>query len=373
MFDYQRVNHSTKTHQTCAPVHPRLGSKHRALGASSKGGNGSMARQCAPLTAMQSMYDWAQHIVQASARCFSFEDPDKHVMWETLVPKYCPSTVQSLETRRENFALALTGQLSVFFCRFLSGHFGSSSVGLLVFVVGNNARCSLQPSELTCYIALACGAGTLDILDLVQQVVAGTIAVHLPFADHLALNLQAFGLLIAPICEFAGSHMAWGCYLTPAMLFEGPEVRSMVMDPRTYPQMMSTYHRQMFHSLPMRMPPGSGGDPMRTRMPPVEAGWGDQVASMIPMAWPGWQDVQAYMPFAGGYQVDALASSSQEQPHGRQRDIPCLNGNGTKCEIFYRKPCFITGGLHEAPQQRGRGLRGVWRNDPGGTRALWHR
>ena len=39
--------------------------------------------------------------------------------------------------------------------------------------------------------------------------------------------------------------------------------------------MMSTYHRQMFHSLPMRMPAaasGPGADPMRTRMPPVEAG-----------------------------------------------------------------------------------------------------
>lgn len=300
-----------------------------------------MARQCAQFTAMQTMYDWAQHIVQASARCFSFEDPDKHVMWETLVPKYCPSTVQSLETRRENFALSLAGQLSVFFCRFLSGHFGSSSVGLLVFVVGNNARCSLQPSELTCYIALACGAGTLDILDLLQQVVAGTIAVHLPFADHLALNLQAFGLLMAPICEFAGSHMAWGCYLTPAMLFEGPEVRSMVMDPRAYPQVMSTYQRQMFHSLPMRLPgPASGpsgpsapgGDPMRTRMPPVEAGWGDQVASMIPM-W-GWPDVQAYMPFAGGYQVDALASSSQEQPHASMKrrnsvDVACAECGNT--------------------------------------------
>ena len=42
-----------------------------------------------------------------------------------------------------------------------------------------------------------------------------------------------------------------------------------------YPQVMSTYHRQMFHSLPMRMPAaasGPGADPMRTRMPPVEAG-----------------------------------------------------------------------------------------------------
>eukprot|EP00490_Sorites_sp_Unknown_P013356 CAMPEP_0114669364 /NCGR_PEP_ID=MMETSP0191-20121206/37935_1 /TAXON_ID=126664 /ORGANISM="Sorites sp." /LENGTH=224 /DNA_ID=CAMNT_0001924835 /DNA_START=44 /DNA_END=714 /DNA_ORIENTATION=+ len=216
---------------------------------------------------MQSMYQWAQHIVRASARCFTSEDPDSHVFWETLVPRYCPSTVPALEARRENLAVALAGQLSVFFCRFLTGHWGSSGVGLMVFVVGNNARCSLQVSELTCYLALAGGAGALDVLDLLQHLVAGTIA----------------------------SQIAYGCYLSPSMLMESYDR----MDPRQS-QMMSLYafpQMHPFHSMPPR-PLVPGHDPMRTRMPPVEVGWGDQVASMIPGL--RWQDVQAYMPFAQG-------------------------------------------------------------------------
>jgi len=287
---------------------------------------------------MQTMYDWAQHIVRASARCFSSEDGDQNVVWETLVPRYCSSTVPALEARRENLAIALAGQLSVFFCRFLSGHWGASGVGLLVFVVGNNARCSLQVSELTCYLALAGGAGALDVLDLLQHLVAGTIAVHVPFADHLALNLQALGLLMAPCCEFYGGHIAYGCYLSPAMLFERDErmmmdPRQSMMDPRQS-QMMSlyAYPHAAYHSLPPRLP-----DPMRTRMPP-DAGWGDHVASMIP-GWPGWQDVQAYMPgwaAVGAYQnqVDALASSSQEQPHASLKrrnsvDVACAECGAT--------------------------------------------
>ena len=43
--------------------------------------------------------------------------------------------------------------------------------------------------------------------------VSGAIMVHLPFADNLALNLQALGLLLAPCSEFAGG--AWAQRLLP--------------------------------------------------------------------------------------------------------------------------------------------------------------
>ncbi|CAK9026543.1 unnamed protein product [Durusdinium trenchii] len=282
-----------------------------------------MARQCAqPVMALQSVFEWVQHVVKAGARCFSSQDEDQHVLWETLVPRYCSSTVPALELRRENLAIALAGQLSVFFCRFLTGHWGASGVGLLVFVVGNNARCSLQVSELTCYLALAGGAGMLDVLDLIQHVVTGAIMVHLPFVDHLALNLEAFSLLLAPCCELYGSQLAYGCYLSPSMLFERDDRLMMqsMMDPRQSMMFYPNPHR--FHSLPIRP-----SDPMRTRMPPTEgggAGW--DVASMIP-GWP-WPDVRAYMPdFGQAGQVDALASSSQDLPHAMKRrnavDVAC--------------------------------------------------
>eukprot|EP00913_Durusdinium_trenchii_P034138 g31951.t1 len=233
------------------------------------------------------------------------QDEDQHVLWETLVPRYCSSTVPALELRRENLAIALAGQLSVFFCRFLTGHWGASGVGLLVFVVGNNARCSLQVSELTCYLALAGGAGMLDVLDLIQHVVTGAIMVHLPFVDHLALNLEATKKTV--VGRGIRRHHRSGI------------PRSM-MDPRQSMMFYPNPHR--FHSLPIRP-----SDPMRTRMPPTEgggAGW--DVASMIP-GWP-WPDVRAYMPdFGQAGQVDALASSSQDLPHAMKRrnavDVAC--------------------------------------------------
>ena len=62
---------------------------------------------------------------------FDCASQDEHrVAWETLVPCYRPSTVPALELRRENFAIALAGQLCVILCRALTGHWGATGVGL---------------------------------------------------------------------------------------------------------------------------------------------------------------------------------------------------------------------------------------------------
>eukprot|EP00437_Effrenium_voratum_P023274 CAMPEP_0181398646 /NCGR_PEP_ID=MMETSP1110-20121109/1157_1 /TAXON_ID=174948 /ORGANISM="Symbiodinium sp., Strain CCMP421" /LENGTH=314 /DNA_ID=CAMNT_0023520621 /DNA_START=8 /DNA_END=949 /DNA_ORIENTATION=- len=258
-----------------------------------------MARHCSqPLTALQAALEWAQHLAQATSRCFNGEEDchDRRVVWDTLVPRYAPTIVPSLERRRENFAVALAGQLSVFLCRILTGHFGAGGVGLIIFVVGNNARCSLQVSELTCYVALSGFVGCLDVFDLLQHLASGQALLHLPIDLHLAENLQALSLWLAPCAVF----------MSPEMFFDA---QHQLADPRqSRAAQLMFLQQQHFNSMPPRI-----ADPMATRMPAE----GDvaSMASMMP-GWPGWQDVRAFIPGIGQeLRHDALASSSQDRPY----------------------------------------------------------
>ncbi|CAE7630370.1 DHRSX [Symbiodinium pilosum] len=272
-----------------------------------------MARVCSqPLSLLQSLAEWAQYVVQGTARCAGgggSEVSSSRVIWDALVPQYHPTTVASLEERRENLSLALMGQLSVFFCRLLTGHWGACGIGLIIFVVGNNARCSLQVSELTCYVALSGCAGGLDALDFLQRLLQGNyITLAFPFAQNLALNLEVFSVWMAPVAEILGARTAWGCYLNPSMLFETPCPQMMSMQsqygqPIFHPGQMAP---QLFRSMPSRPP-----DPMRTRMP--GGVWGD-MASMMP-GWPGAMDAERVVAFGSG-STDEQMQQTRVQIHG---------------------------------------------------------
>mmetsp|Transcript_11310 Transcript_11310/g.21301 ORF Transcript_11310/g.21301 Transcript_11310/m.21301 type:complete len:332 (+) Transcript_11310:35-1030(+) len=281
-----------------------------------------MPRACSqPWTAVQAIYEWAQYIVQGAARCASGPSNGDvgtgRVAWDALVPRYHPTTVASLEERRENLSLALMGQLSIVFCRLLTGHLGACGIGLIIFVVGNNARCSLQVSELTCYVALGGCAGTIDAFDLISHFLQGGhhLVLALPFADNLASNLEVFSLWMSPMAELMGARTAYGCYLNPSMLFEFEAPNPQMSLQSQYGQPI--FHAGHFAAAGFRSVPPRPSDPMRTRMPGV---WGD-VASMMP-GWPGMMDARSQPMGSGntegqfpGYDSEGYASSSRDRPH----------------------------------------------------------
>lgn len=143
---------------------------------------------------------------------------------DTCLPKYQPTTVEALEQQRGKLGMALLGQLTVVTFRLVTGHFSGGAVGLFIFVVGNNARCSLRTSLLTSYVVLGSVAGALDVLDLLKEILSfGTGFFALPFEAHLSQNLTAISLLMAPAAEFGGARSAWDSYLRPSMLFQDAE------------------------------------------------------------------------------------------------------------------------------------------------------
>mmetsp|Transcript_89714 Transcript_89714/g.262284 ORF Transcript_89714/g.262284 Transcript_89714/m.262284 type:complete len:299 (-) Transcript_89714:43-939(-) len=145
---------------------------------------------------------------------------------ETCMPRYQSTTVEALELQRSKLALALVGQLTVVTFRLLTGHVTGTAAGLFLFVVGNNARCSLRTSLVTSYVVLGSVSGVLDVFDLLREILSfGSGFLALPFDVHLSQNLSAISLVLAPVAEIGGAHCAWDCYLRPSMLFRDVSAR----------------------------------------------------------------------------------------------------------------------------------------------------
>lgn len=229
---------------------------------------------------------------RSSSNADDGEPSGLQLLWDACFPPYNATTVRTLEANRQAMALALAGQLTVVVCRVLTGHVGAGAVGLIVFIVGNNARCSLQASNLTSYVGLGFAVGSMDTVDLFQRLTnLGNVFFALPFETHMAQNLDAFALFLAPICEFAGARIAWDSYLSPSMLFEAqtsmnqPAFGPMATLPASaYYHHDRVFHPSFYHSLPSRFPmfDQQPYDPMRTRVP-VHDGWGTEMFG-------GWYD-----------------------------------------------------------------------------------
>lgn len=251
------------------------------------------SRGCpSPLVVGQQAMDWFSYLFGSKRSSNGDDGPGIREIIEACCPTYLPTTVAKLERNRQNLTLALAGQLSVVICRVLTGHLGGGVVGLIVFVVGNNARCSLQASNLTCYVALGFCAGAMDLFDLFQHFVGGSSIFALPFLDNMAQDLQALSLFTAPICEIGGARIAWDSYLSPAMLFEAGGSTSSHMPMASTANCFGSpiWMPQLHHASPYQsMPPmyGAGVNPMETRMP--ASGW--PMESMFA----GWPGIDAYM------------------------------------------------------------------------------
>eukprot|EP00933_Yihiella_yeosuensis_P069758 TRINITY_DN7668_c2_g2_i2.p1 TRINITY_DN7668_c2_g2~~TRINITY_DN7668_c2_g2_i2.p1 ORF type:complete len:399 (-),score=58.87 TRINITY_DN7668_c2_g2_i2:192-1388(-) len=137
-------------------------------------------------------------------------------------PPYRSTTVDSLESRRRILTLALFGQLSVVTCRLLTGQLGEATMGMLIFVIGNSARCTLRSSSLTVYCSIAGGCGTMDSFELLRHIsdITSAFLTSSLGPHHIYNTAQVAGWILAPLAEIGGANVAYHCHLTPDMLFE---------------------------------------------------------------------------------------------------------------------------------------------------------
>jgi len=135
------------------------------------------------------------------------------------MPRYMPTDIEELEERRTSLLLSLTGQFTVVLFRFMTGHWSSAVIGLVVFVVGNRARCSLQNTTLTSFVVLGFGTGLLDSVDLLHNILSyGSHFFVLPLEANLLQDLYAISLVLAPAVEIGGARVAWDSFLQPELL-----------------------------------------------------------------------------------------------------------------------------------------------------------
>jgi len=171
----------------------------------------------------QSMVEWSEYILGGGNNgilCVGPRGSTCKQARDACFPTYQPTQVAQLEDQRQNFALALMGQFIVVTFRVITGQFGAAIIGSVVFVIGNQARCSLQNSALTSFIILGYTVGILDVYELGRKVIElGGGFVVLPFEENVITDIAALSMLLAPITEVAGARMAWDSYLTPSMLF----------------------------------------------------------------------------------------------------------------------------------------------------------
>eukprot|EP00929_Paragymnodinium_shiwhaense_P026789 TRINITY_DN15844_c1_g2_i1.p1 TRINITY_DN15844_c1_g2~~TRINITY_DN15844_c1_g2_i1.p1 ORF type:complete len:406 (-),score=46.33 TRINITY_DN15844_c1_g2_i1:8-1225(-) len=165
--------------------------------------------------------EWSEFLLGGSASlCLSTNrsagpDDTMHKMRDLLVPAYFPTTIPELELSRDKMVLSLTGQIVVVSCRLLTGHFGGAMLGAVIFVVGNQARCSVQSRPLNMYVVMGSVVGLLDAADLTRHAVDSIF-----MSGGMGLGLmEKTALLLAPVAELSGARFAFGSYIRPEMLF----------------------------------------------------------------------------------------------------------------------------------------------------------
>jgi len=138
---------------------------------------------------------------------------------EGCFPEYLPTESEPLEVQRAKLTLALAGQFTVVILRLSTGHVSGAVVGVVLFVAGNRARCTLQSSWLTAYVCMGAATGLTDSVGVLQRLVStGGSLLRFPLAEHLGHDLTSLACLLAPLAELTGARLAWGSYLTPTAL-----------------------------------------------------------------------------------------------------------------------------------------------------------
>lgn len=169
------------------------------------------------------------------------------------MPKYMPTEIEELEYNRQSMLLSLTGQFTVVLFRFLTGHWSAGAIGLVVFIVGNKARCSLHNATLTSFVVLGLGAGALDSMELLHSLVEhGTGFFAFPLEANLFQDLSSIALTLAPVAEVSGARVAWDSFLQPELLLRSHR-GAMQVHPGYMPQAgpWDCYGQQAMAQFPM--------------------------------------------------------------------------------------------------------------------------
>lgn len=180
------------------------------------------------LDAFQPIIDLANYLTGgelARGNCFGLIQHDgqstKHKCRELCFPRYQATRFDEVEEQREELHVALTGQILVVSCRAATGDFAGAVVGAVIFVLGNQARCTLKVSHLTAYVALSGIFGMFDALAFVTGILHhGTSFFIFPMSENLLQDLTAIELAMAPVCQLKGAMIAYHCYPSPELLFE---------------------------------------------------------------------------------------------------------------------------------------------------------
>lgn len=115
-------------------------------------------------------------------------------------------------------SLALLGQVTVIVFDLVTGQFGGAAVGVVLFIAGNQARCSLASPKLSCYICMAAIKSITDGWVLLGNLTSPTTLLFFPFEDNLHHDLMSLASLLAPLCDWGGMRVAWDCFLDPSMV-----------------------------------------------------------------------------------------------------------------------------------------------------------
>eukprot|EP00929_Paragymnodinium_shiwhaense_P087162 TRINITY_DN47444_c0_g1_i1.p1 TRINITY_DN47444_c0_g1~~TRINITY_DN47444_c0_g1_i1.p1 ORF type:complete len:382 (+),score=34.13 TRINITY_DN47444_c0_g1_i1:123-1268(+) len=172
--------------------------------------------------------EWSEFLLGGSlSLCLSANrspGPDNalHKLKDACVPLYQATAIPPLEMSRANLAVSLTGQLVVICCKLGSGHMGGAALGAVIFIIGNQARCSVQTGQLNAYVA---GAGVLGVMDALELLkVIGYDGLHFMTypSGGVSRSLERLALILAPLSELSGARFAYSSYLRPEMLFQPP-------------------------------------------------------------------------------------------------------------------------------------------------------
>jgi len=239
--------------------------------------------------------DWLRWCGSPEAALRKLAEWGEYLLGGKCMPEYRPTQDTVLELQRENLALALFGQLTVVGLRVATGHVGSGIVSLVIFALGNKARCSLQTSTLTTYVALGFSLSAVDASDLLYRAASlGTGFFVLPVEANVGTDLTSVASLLAPVAEALGAYSAWEALGWPRRALASRDYSA---------------GRLGYHDLGIQV---TNGDPYQALTPNIWAGH-------LPTPWQcPRQCWDSYMPppYAGPHNVDLVVGAGTPGTEG---------------------------------------------------------
>jgi len=142
------------------------------------------------------------------------------IVVDACAPRYHCTSIVEREHQRELLGLALLGQVTTVGLRLVTGHLGGGVCSLVVLILGNNARCSLDTGILSGFVMVGSVACAKDTFDLIHNMFGfwGLNFIVLPFQANLAFNLTVISAVLSPVTELFGVWCALASMATPEIL-----------------------------------------------------------------------------------------------------------------------------------------------------------